>query len=233
MKASKKLSVLRRVKNLQRSTLDLLYKTTVRSVIDYGLIVYCNSLNQSDKNKIDKIQYTAAKLVSSTLHLTSRVKLEKELGWSSIKDRADFLGLTLFHKIHCNTLRPLVKSCMPRFSQRVSDQERVKTYIQFPFKGVYFSNSFFPYITGKWNMLPFKLKNKTIDKFKLDLKAILTAKKYKFFSKGNKYKCSLLTRLRVGRSFLNEHSFTLGFSESMSCEKCLAPLEPLTLFNPM
>ena len=74
-------------------------------------------------------------------------------------------------------------------------------------------------------MLPFKLKNKTIDEFKLDLKAILTPKKYKFFSKGNKYKCSLLTRLRVGRSFLNEHSFTLGFSESMSCEKCLAPRE--------
>ena len=74
-------------------------------------------------------------------------------------------------------------------------------------------------------MLPFKLKNKTIDEFKLDLKAILTPKKYKCFSKGNKYKCSLLTRLRVGRSFLNEHSFTLGFSESMSCEKCLAPRE--------
>ena len=119
LKASRKLSVLRRVKNLQRSTLDLLYKTTIRSVIDYGLIVYYHSLTQTDKNKIDKIQYSAAKLVSTTMHLTSKVKLEKELGWSSIKDRADFLGLTLFHKIHCNQLRPLIKSCMPLFSPRV------------------------------------------------------------------------------------------------------------------
>ena len=159
MKASKKLSVLRWVKNLQRITWDLLYKTTVRSVIDYGLIVYYNSLNQSDKNKIDKIQYLASKLVSSTMHLTSRVKLERELGWSSIKDRADFLGLTLFHEIHCNILRPLVKSCMPRFSPRVSDQDRVKTYIQFPFKGVYFSNSFFPYITPNTKKLQIPLKS--------------------------------------------------------------------------
>ena len=55
---------------------------------------------------------------------------------------------------------------------------------------------------------------------KLNLKIQLTPKKYKFYSKGDKYKCSLLTRIRVGRSFLNEHSFTLGFSESMICEKC-------------
>ena len=102
----------------------------------------------------------AENLVSSTMHLTSRVKLETEMGWSSIKDRADFLALTLFQKIHCNQLRPLIKSCMPLFSQRVSDQQKVTTYRQFPFKGVLFSNSFFPHITRKWNMLPVKLKTK-------------------------------------------------------------------------
>ena len=225
LKASRKLSVLRRVKNLQRSTLDLLYKTTIRSVIDYGLVVYYHSLTQIDKNKIDKIQYSAAKLVSSTLHFTSRVKLEQEMGWSSILNRADYLGLTLFHKIHCNILRPLIKSCMPKYSTRNTDQLKVTTYSQFPFKGVFFSNSFFPYITRKWNMLPFKLKNKPIEDFKIDLKVMLTPKRFKFYSKGNKYKCSLLTRIRVGRSFLNEHSFTLGFSPSMICDKCQATRE--------
>ena len=114
---------------------------------------------------------------------------------------------------------------MPLFSQRVSDQQKVTTYRQFPFKGVLFSNSFFPHITRKWNMLPVKLKNKNVSDFKIDLKIILTPKRYKFYSKGNKYKCSLLTRIRVGQSFLKEHSFTLGFSDSMSCDKCLAPRE--------
>ena len=74
-------------------------------------------------------------------------------------------------------------------------------------------------------MLPYKLKKKNVSDFKIDLKVLLTPNRYKFFSKGNKYKCSLLTRIRVGRSLLNEHSFTLGFSDTMSCEKCLAPRE--------
>ena len=69
LKASRKLSVLRCVKNLQRSTLDLLYKTTIRSVIDSGLIVYYHSLTPTYKYRINKIQYSAAKLVSSIMHL--------------------------------------------------------------------------------------------------------------------------------------------------------------------
>ena len=39
LKANKKLSVLRSVKLLSRQTLDLLYKLTVRSVMDYALPV--------------------------------------------------------------------------------------------------------------------------------------------------------------------------------------------------
>ena len=48
LKASKKLSVLRNVKFLKRNTLDLLYKITVRSVIDYALPVYANNLKLTE-----------------------------------------------------------------------------------------------------------------------------------------------------------------------------------------
>ena len=40
LKANRKLAVLRSVKQLHRNTLDLLHKLTVRSVIDYGLVVF-------------------------------------------------------------------------------------------------------------------------------------------------------------------------------------------------
>ena len=202
-----------------------MYKTTVRSVIDYGILVYYHSLTQADKNRIDKLQYNASKLVSSTLHYTSRIKIEQELGWESISKRAEFLGLTLFQKIHCNQTRPHIKNCMPLISNRASDQTNTCIYQQFPFKGVLFSNSFFPYMTKKWNNLPQSLKIKPIDEFKLGLKGLIKPKKYKFYSSGDKYKSSLLTRIWVGRSFLNEHSFTLGFSPSMACDKCSAPRE--------
>ena len=48
LKANRKLAVLRSVKMLSRQTLDVLYKLTVRSVIDYALPVYYKSLKQTD-----------------------------------------------------------------------------------------------------------------------------------------------------------------------------------------
>ena len=113
LKAYRKLAVLRSVKLLKRHTLDVLYKITVRSVLDYSLPVYFNSLTAKQKAKLEKIQYTAAKIVSGALHNTSRVSLNEELAWESIDTRAQFLGLTIFHKIVKNETRPLIRECLP------------------------------------------------------------------------------------------------------------------------
>ena len=117
LKANRKLSVLRHVKFLQRKTLDMLYKVTVRSVIDYGMPIYFNNLRQTEIAKISKIQYRAAKLVTGALHLTSQVKLEEELGWETIQNRANYLGVTLFHKIHLKETRPLIGRLMPPLTE--------------------------------------------------------------------------------------------------------------------
>ena len=60
-KANRKLAILRSAKMLKRNTLDLLYKLTVRSCIDYALPVYYHSLKITEKAKLAKIQYTAGK----------------------------------------------------------------------------------------------------------------------------------------------------------------------------
>ena len=78
LKANRKLSVLRSVKLLSRQTLDLLYKLTVRSVIDYALPVYYKTLKQTEMSRLEKIQYRAAKVVTGALHLTSKDKLNAE-----------------------------------------------------------------------------------------------------------------------------------------------------------
>ena len=89
---------------MTRKTLDLLYKLTIRSVIDYGLIVWGTTLKQSELDRLEGIQYKAAKLVTGALHLTSREKLNQELGWETIKVRVDYLGLCLFKKMsECQT----------------------------------------------------------------------------------------------------------------------------------
>ena len=84
LKANRKLSVLRSVKMLSRQTLDLLYKITVRSVIDYALPVYCKSLKQTELLRLENLQYRAAKIVTGAYHFTSKDKLNIELGWETI-----------------------------------------------------------------------------------------------------------------------------------------------------
>ena len=81
--------MLRSVKLLSRQTLDLLYKLTVRSVIDYALPVYYKTLKQTELSRLEKLQYAAAKVVSGALHFTSKEKLNIELGWETIIERGD------------------------------------------------------------------------------------------------------------------------------------------------
>ena len=74
LKANRKLSVLRSVKLLSRQTLDLLYKITVRSVIDYALPVYFKTLKQTEISRLEKLQYRAAEIVTGAFQLYKQGK---------------------------------------------------------------------------------------------------------------------------------------------------------------
>ena len=54
-------------KMLSRQTLDMLYKVTVRRVIDYGFPVYYQSLRFTEETRLEQIQYRAAKIVTGVL----------------------------------------------------------------------------------------------------------------------------------------------------------------------
>ena len=84
MKANSKLAVLRSVQFLSRPVLDVLYKLQIRSVIDYGMIVFFNTLKLSDIARLHKIQYRSARLVTGALPYTSRLKLDADLGWEDL-----------------------------------------------------------------------------------------------------------------------------------------------------
>ena len=62
------------MKFLKRNTLDLLYKITVRSIIDYALPIYSNNLKLTELARLDRLQYQAGKLVTGALHLTNPEK---------------------------------------------------------------------------------------------------------------------------------------------------------------
>ena len=68
-----------------------------------------------------------------------------------------------------------------------------------------------------WNSLPHNIQLKNLDDFKIEIKKRIKPPKYKHFARGSKTGNSLLTRIRVGRSLLNQHSFTIGLSDSPEC----------------
>ena len=217
MKAYRKLSVLRSVKLLQRNTLDLLYKLTIRSVIDYGLLVYGTSLKMSDLRRYEQIQYRAGKLITGALHLTSAEKINNELGWESIKDRIDFLGLSLFHKINYYETRPLVRSCLTERIFR-PESRQYGQFTKYPLYGSKFNNSYFPYFSKKWDNLNNQMKNTVHFKdFKSKLKIKFKPLKFRHYSYGSRLGNKLWTRLRLGKTFLNSHGFALQKIDSPSC----------------
>ena len=143
MKANGKLTVLRSVKFLDRATLDLLYKLTIRSVLEYGMIVYFHSLTQMQQASLSRVQYRAARLCTGALPYTSQIKLELDLSWPPLTQRADFLSLTVFHKISLNLTRPLIRKCMPSFKIKTLNTRSTVPFNPLPFKHIYFSKTFF------------------------------------------------------------------------------------------
>ena len=216
LQANRKLAVLRSVKYLKRSTLDLLYKICVRSTLEYGLIIYYHNLTQLQQSRLSQIQYRAAKLCSGALHFTSQSKLETDLAWESISDRAKFLGLCVFNKIDSYQTRPLIRDCMP--PKNTGNTRANGTYIKQKFKSVNFSKSFFPLYSELWSKLDKNIREEPdLTEFKSKLKATFKPKRHKHFNFGTKYGNSLLCRLRLGRSFLRSHGFAINLSETDRC----------------
>ena len=231
LKANRKLSVLRSVKSLSRQTLDILYKLTVRSVIDYALPVYCSNLKQTELSRLENLQYRAAKLVTGTFHFSSREKLNIELGWETIKNRSDNLGLNIFHKIHSYETRPLIRTCMPKRDIENKCNTRSKGgYIPFSNIGLKFKNSFFPHMSRLWNSLPTNVKCKNVSDFKNFINKERKPIRHKHFARGSKKSNSLLTKIRIGRSDLNQHKFTIGLTDSPQCLCLYKEESPLHFF---
>ena len=68
-----------------------------------------------------------------------------------------------------------------------------------------------------WNNLEVSTQLLDLNEFKQQLKVELKPKRYKHFSKGSKIGNSLLTRVRLDRSELNLHKFSIGQIDSPEC----------------
>ena len=109
--------------------------------------------------------------------------------------------------------RPLIWSWMPKIDLGTNIHLK-GCYLSFPSKGTGLSKSFFPYISKLWNSFEIGVKNKNVKDFKIYTKT-MKPKKIKHF--GGKEANSLLTKIKIGRSDLNQHKFTIGLVNTPEC----------------
>ena len=146
----------------------MLYKLTIRYLIDYDLLIYFNNLTQKRKDRLNQVEYKSAKVVTGALYDTSRVKLELELGWEPLKARFDFLGLNLFQQIAAGRTRPLIRNCMTVINLTNVNTRTTSGLRRHKYLSVNQDRSFFPYFTLLWNKAPEKGTH-DFDNFKNEL----------------------------------------------------------------
>ena len=80
-KISKTMDLLRKFQQiLPRLTLLTIYKTFVRSRLDYADIIYDQAYNSACHDKLESIQYNACLAITSAIRDTSAEKIYQELG---------------------------------------------------------------------------------------------------------------------------------------------------------
>ena len=96
IKANKHLDILNLLSfKLSRNSLEILYFTFVRSVLEYSNELFSNATKE-DLKLFDKIQKRAGKLVSGAIRGTSSIKIYTKLSWESLQSRRENKMIILY-----------------------------------------------------------------------------------------------------------------------------------------
>ena len=105
---------------LDRKSLEIIYTTFIRPLLEYGDVIWDKSL-QYEKQEIEKKQLEAARIATGATKLVSINVLYKVFGWETLEQRRQTHKLTLFYKMFSH-LTPLYLSSL--ISPSVSDMSR-------------------------------------------------------------------------------------------------------------
>ena len=202
----------------------------IRTNLDYGDIIYHTaslsknifSIGNANVilNKVETIQYTAARIITGAWKGTDTYRLYNTLGWESLNDRRIMRKLCIIYET--------LASRTPRYLYKILKEQQFdpffrdfgkKKLITIPCKKILFRTTFFPSTILDWNKLDLKIKavqSKNI--FKKRLLAMMRPKKRPFFGLNNN-RIRLITMLRMDLSPLRAHKFKYGFS-GISSEFC-------------
>ena len=208
IKAKKNIGIIKHLFNfLPRKTLDQMYKTLVRSNLDYCDIIYHIPSIQTQSGvtltdlmeKLEKIQYQAALAVTRAWQGSSRSKLYEELGWESLSERRWSRRILQIHKIVSNMTPSYLKDKVSRYRRPLYNHNNNNTFHDIRCRSSRYTSSFFPDATSSWNNVITHFDNiPSINILKNHIVSLIRPMKKNIFGIHDPVGLRYLLQLRVG-----------------------------------
>ena len=153
---------------LSRNQLLTIYKTFVRSHLDYADIIYDKPFNDAFKEKLEKVQYSAALIITGARKGTSWQRFYKELGLESLCNRRWYRKLVFFYKLSKRLVSSYLLCYLLPDNERTYNAKSIlinaiKTFATLTST---FRATSFPYHTKEWNQVNDDIKKiELIEKF--------------------------------------------------------------------
>jgi hypothetical protein len=223
-------SILRKLKfRLPRKTLEKLYLQMIRPILEYCDVIF-DGCGTVQSQKLESVQYDAARTCLGALRTTSRKSLLEETGWEPLSVRRKSHKLILYYNILNNLVpeylrqlrRPTVSAASRYNLRNANNQVTIAT------RTTRYKDSYLPSSTTQWNGLPLELRNTpTLSSYKRNLNKHLSTQiaPPSWFFSGSRHANILHTRLRLDNPSLNCHLFKFGMSDTCACAACGHPSE--------
>ncbi len=216
-KGRKRLGCIQKHKyRLNRKSLELLYLTFVRPVLEYGSVLY-DSANQEDLDILDDIEKEALRIITGARRRCNLEALYGEFKWPDLEKRREIQKIATLGKIIIKKFPNYLVRDLPTFYSTARNVRKNTFAIPRSIHD-YYTKSFVPASVELWNSLSTELR--CINSYKA-LKARLKSENTKkipiYYNYGTRHLNILHTKLRLGCSNLNADKFQIGISDTDLC----------------
>ena len=143
-KISKTVGLIRKFQPiLPRFSLLTIYKTFIRTHLDYGDMIYDQTYNASFHRKLESVQCSACLAITGTIRGTSYEKLNQELDLETLQSRRWSRKLCLFYKIVNNQSPSYLFDYIPS-TDRIYNTRNAADVPWIKSKHNFFKNSYIP-----------------------------------------------------------------------------------------
>ncbi len=220
-KASKRTALLKRISHqVDRRTLDILYKSMVRPLLEYGDVIFVNC-TQEDASRLERAQVEAGSVISGAMNGTSHEKILLELSWDTLADRRTLHQLVLFYKMVNDHCPAYLTALLPQRRDETLQRNLRNTTMNYdlvPARTNRLANSFLPSSVCKWNSLPLELRgSSSIPLFKFNYKSNFLRVPMPYRAYGDKRANRIHARFRMGFSQLNRDLYIRNLVPSPLC----------------